>query len=170
MSWGAGYAKHRAGVLKLLAEFRKRGTPVTALGLQSHIGSTEDGTEPPTGDAHVREWRRFLDEVTAMDYDLLITEFDVHDAHFPADFAKRDAAVAALGRTYLDITLSYPRLQTMMLWGMADDLSWLQDRLPRPDGLPKRPTPFDAELRPKPLRGAIADAIRAMPMRTPARS
>jgi endo-1,4-beta-xylanase len=170
MSWGAGYAKHRAGVLKLLAEFRKRGTPVTALGLQSHIGSTEDGTEPPTGDAHVREWRRFLDEVTAMDYDLLITEFDVHDAHFPADFAKRDAAVAALGRTYLDITLSYPRLQTMMLWGMADDLSWLQDRLPRPDGLPKRPTPFDAELRPKPLRGAIANAIRAMPMRTPAKS
>jgi alpha-N-arabinofuranosidase len=165
MSWGDGYVKHRAGVLKLLAEFRKRGTPVDALGLQSHIGSTEDGREPPSGDAHVREWRRFLDEVTAMGYDLLITEFDVHDEHFPADFAARDAAVASLARTYLDVTLSYPRLRTMMTWGFADPASWLQDRYPRADGLPKRPLPYDADLKAKALRAAIADAMRAMPPR-----
>ena len=166
MSWGDGYVKHRAGVLKLLAEFRKRGTPVQALGLQSHIGSTEDGKEPESGDAHVREWRRFLDEVTAMGYDLLITEFDVHDEHFPADFAARDAAVASLARTYLDLTLSYPRLRTLMTWGFADPASWLQDRFPRKDGLPKRCLPYDAKLQPKALRTAIADSIRAMPIRT----
>ncbi|QJR15246.1 endo-1,4-beta-xylanase [Usitatibacter palustris] len=167
MSWGAGYTKHRAGVLKLLAEFRKRGTPVTALGLQSHIGSTEDGVEPPTGDSHVREWRRFLDEVTAMGYDLLITEFDVHDRHFPSDIAVRDAAVASLAKTYLDLTLSYPRLHTVMTWGLADNASWLQDmdRQPRTDGMPKRPCPYDAQLKAKPMRTAMADAFRAMPNR-----
>ncbi len=165
MSWGNGYVKHRAGVLKLLAEFRKRGTPVQALGLQSHLGSTEDGKEPDSGDAHVREWRRFLDEASGMGYDLLITEFDVHDEHFPADFAARDAAVASLARTYLDLTLSYPRLRTLMTWGFADPASWLQDRFPRKDGLPKRPLPYDAQLKAKPLREAIAASLRAMPPR-----
>ena len=29
----------------------------------------------------------------------------------------------------------------MMLWGMADHASWLQDRYPRDDGLQKRPLP-----------------------------
>lgn len=167
MSWGDGYVKHRAGVLKLLEALKKRGTPVHALGLQSHIGSTEDGKEPESGDAHVRDWRRFLDEATGMGYDLLITEFDVHDEHFPADFAARDAAVASLARTYLDLTLSYPRLRTLMTWGFADPASWLQDRHPRKDGLPKRPLPYDANLKAKALRNAIADAIRAMPARAP---
>ncbi|HLX22790.1 MAG TPA: endo-1,4-beta-xylanase, partial [Usitatibacter sp.] len=65
MSWGDGYIKHRAGVLKLLHEFRKRGTPVQALGLQSHIGATEDGSEGTSAKGYETEWRKFLDEVSA---------------------------------------------------------------------------------------------------------
>ena len=165
MSWGDGYIKHRAGVLELLHEFRRRGTPVQALGLQSHIGATEDGSEGTSAKGYEREWRKFLDEVSAMGYDLLITEFDVNDREFPADTAKRDASVAAIGRAYLDLTLSYPRLRTLMTWGMVDPASWLQDRYPRADGLPQRPNPYDGEFRAKALRGAIADAMRAMPAR-----
>src|SRR3546814_17483124 len=37
MSWGAGSATHRAGVLRLLAGFRARGVPVDTLGIQSHL-------------------------------------------------------------------------------------------------------------------------------------
>jgi endo-1,4-beta-xylanase len=165
MSWGDGYIQHRAGVLKLLAEFRKRGTPVQALGLQSHIGATEDGSEKTSGKAYEAEWRKFLDEVTAMGYDLLITEFDVNDREFPSDVAARDADVAAVGKSYLDLTLSYPRLRTMMTWGLIDPVSWLQDRYPRDDKLPQRCNPYDGEFHAKALRGAIADAIRAMPAR-----
>jgi len=165
MSWGDGYIKHRAGVLALLAEFRRRGTPVQALGLQSHIGATEDGSEGTSAKGYEREWRKFLDEVSGMGYDLLITEFDVNDREFPADIAKRDASVAAIGRAYLDLTLSYPRVRTLMTWGMVDPVSWLQDRYPRADGLPQRPNPYDGEFRAKALRGAMADAMRAMPPR-----
>jgi endo-1,4-beta-xylanase len=43
---------------------------------------------------------------------------------------------------------------------MTDRYSWLQDRTPRADGLPKRPCPYDADFRPKPLREAIAGALR----------
>lgn len=165
MSWGDGYILHRAGVLKLLHELRKRGTPVQALGLQSHIGATEDGSEGTSARGYEAEWRKFLDEVTSMGFDLLITEFDVNDREFPADIAKRDASVAAIGHAYLDLTLSYPRVKTMMCWGLLDPVSWLQDRYPRADGLPQRPNPYDGEFRAKVLRGAIADAFRAMPQR-----
>jgi endo-1,4-beta-xylanase len=53
------------------------------------------------------------------------------------------------------------------MWGMADNFNWLQtwDEAPRTDGLKMRPTPFDDQLRAKPLRDAIAAAINAMPPR-----
>jgi len=165
MSWGDGYIKHRAGVLKLLHEFRKRGTPVQALGLQSHIGATEDGSEGTSAKGYDTEWRKFLDEVNGMGFDLLVTEFDVNDREFPAEIARRDASVAAIGKAYLDLTLSYPRVKTMMCWGLVDPVSWLQDRYPREDKLPQRPNPYDGEFKAKALRGAIAEAIRAMPDR-----
>jgi endo-1,4-beta-xylanase len=161
----AGSAKHRAGVLKMLRELKKRGTPVHALGIQSHIGSWDDvrqKTDP------ARDWRAFLDEVTGMDLDLLITEFDVNDRMLPADFAMRDAGVAALAKDYLDVTLSYPQLKDFLLWGLSDNVSWLQtwDEAPRKDKLPQRPCPYDADLRAKPLRDAIAASLRAMPQRS----
>jgi endo-1,4-beta-xylanase len=165
MRGDAGSAKHRAGVLAMLAELKKRGTPINALGLQSHIGSWDESAD--RGKEDLLQWRRFLDEVTAMGYDLLITEFDVNDRRLPADIAARDAGVAAAARDYLDLTLSYPRLSDFLLWGMADHINWLQtwDEAPRKDKLPMRPSPYDGQLRAKPLRQAIADAMRTMPAR-----
>ena len=166
MNWGAGSARHRAGVLKLLAELKRRGTPVQALGLQAHIGFWDKpGAPRAAGDAN--DWRSFLDEVMAMDLDLLITEFDVNDKGLPSDIAQRDAGVAAEARDWLDVTLAAPRLHRFLCWGLSDRHSWLQDFDPRADGMPKRVLPYDADLRPKPLRAAIADALRAMPARPP---
>jgi endo-1,4-beta-xylanase len=160
-----GSAKHRAGVLDLLAELKKRGTPVDALGLQSHIGSWDESQD--RGRKDLVEWRKFLDEVTKMGYGLLITELDVNDRRLPADIAKRDAFVAAATRDYLDVCLSYPSLRDILVWGLADNISWLQtwDEAPRKDGQPMRPTPYDAHLQAKPMRQAIADAINAAPAR-----
>ncbi|KQQ35975.1 hypothetical protein ASF61_07085 [Duganella sp. Leaf126] len=163
MGPGAGSAKHRAGVLALLSALRARGTPVDALGLQSHIGDML----PHTATAAGSEWRKFLDQVTDMGFDLLITEFDVNDRKLPADISARDAGVAAIARDYLDLTLSYPRCRDFLLWGMADHVSWLQhwpDAV-RTDGLPQRPTPYDSELRAKPLRDTIVQALKFMPPR-----
>lgn len=165
MSWEAGHETHQAGVLRLLEGFRARGVPVDALGVQSHIGS--GNTDGSTGFDTAREasWRRFLDTAVAMGYDLVITEFDVHDKNLPPDPALRDAAVAELGRRYLDLMLSYPQMGDVMCWGICDRHSWLQGNWPRADRLPKRPTPYDAEYRAKPLRSAIADALRNAPPR-----
>jgi endo-1,4-beta-xylanase len=52
-----------------------------------------------------------------------------------------------------------------MVWGMVDKYSWLQEFVPRADGLPQRPAPYDDAFKPKALREAMADAFRAAPVR-----
>ncbi|MEO5775117.1 MAG: endo-1,4-beta-xylanase [Sphingomicrobium sp.] len=150
---------HIRGVLKLLEGFRKRGTPVDALGVQSHIRLIKNA---PVADI-IREstgpWRRFLDEVVAMGYDLVVTEFDVNDKQAPDDILVRDRMVADYARAYLDIMLSYKQLGDVLAWGMVDRYNWLTGFDPRADKSIKRGTPYDANFRPKLLRQAIADAF-----------
>lgn len=161
MSWERGTEDetHIEGVLKLLEGFRKRGTPVDALGVQSHIRLLKD---LPVA-AIVREsegpWRRFLDEVVGMGYQLVITEFDVNDKRAPDDLVLRDRLVGDYARAYLDLMLDYPQLGDVLAWGMVDRYSWLTGFDPRADRSIKRGTPYDSQFRPKPLRDAIATAF-----------
>ena len=161
MSWERGTEDetHIKGVLKLLEGFRKRGTPVDTLGVQSHIRLLKN---LPVADI-VREsegpWRRFLDEVVAMGYKLVITEFDVNDQKAPDDIAVRDQMVADYAKAYLDVMLSYPQLRDVLAWGMVDRYSWLTDFDPRADKSIKRGLPYDRNFRAKPLREAMAAAF-----------
>ncbi len=161
MSWERGTEDetHIAGVLKLLEGFRRRGTPVDALGIQSHIRLLKDLPVADIVRESERPWRRFIDEVVAMGYKLVITEFDVNDKKAPDDVAVRDRMVADYARAYLDIMFSYDQLRDVLAWGMVDRYSWLTGFDPRADKSIKRGTPYDSQFRPKPLRDAIAAAF-----------
>jgi endo-1,4-beta-xylanase len=165
MSWEPGNDAHRAGVLRLLERFRRRGTPVDALGVQSHL--ITQGL--PTA-SHVAAlegpWRAFLDAVTGMGYRLVVTELDVRDNMLPADIAVRDRGVADFTRAYLDVTLAYPQLTDVLCWGLADRHSWIEGFEPRRDRASRRPTLYDTALQPKPMRAAVAAALAAAPIRT----
>jgi len=168
MSWEAGNEKHREGVLRLLEGLRRRGTPVDALGVQSHIGvfaPTTSVEEVVAGIAPA--WRSFLDRVVAMGYRLVVTEFDVRDRGLAAAIPQRDRDVAAFARAYLDIMLSYPQLNDLLCWGLTDRYSWLRSFEPRPDGQATRGLPYDADFRAKPLYVALRDALAAAPVRPP---
>ncbi len=166
MSWEPGNERHQEGVLRLLQGFRARGTPVDALGVQSHLAIFESGVPIPELVARQSPaWRGFLDAVVAMGYRLVITELDTRDRGLPADIAIRDAGVAAYTRGYLDLMLSYPQLTDVIAWGLSDRYGWLRTFDPRPDGVPTRGLPYDTDLRPKPMRTAIAEAFRAAPSR-----
>lgn len=160
MSWEPGNDAHRAGVLRLLEGFRKRGTPVDALGVQSHIRALA------TGRPQEKAWRQFVDTVVGMGYGLVITELDVGDNALPRDVARRDAGVAALTGAYLDMMLSYPQLKDVLVWGLCDEFSWLQSFDPlRADHAAKRPCPYDDAYRAKPMRDAIAASLASAPVR-----
>jgi endo-1,4-beta-xylanase len=165
MGWEAGNEAHRAGVLKLLEGFRKRGTPVDALGVQSHLGTEDPAAPGSLGKPQEKAWRAFIDEATGMGYDLLITEFDVNDRDLSGDVAARDAAGAAVAKAYLDLMLDYRQTKEVLAWGMVDKYSWLQTFTPRKDGLPKRATLYDDAYKPKPMREAVAAAFQAAPVR-----
>lgn len=165
MSWEPGNATHRAGVLRLLEGFKTRGTPVDALGVQSHL-ITQGTDTAGSVSAQQAEWRRFLDQVVAMGYKLLITEFDVRDNNLPADIAVRDRAVADYSRAYLDVMVTYPQLSDLLVWGMCDRYSWIEGFEPRGDRAKRRPCPYDSDFKPKPMRTAVAEAFAAAPART----
>lgn len=156
MSWEPAHRKHCDDVLRLLEGFRKRGTPVDALGIQSHIEMFSLDPATGVGPYAEREWRAFLNEVTGMGYDLLITEFDVKDKALPGDIALRDERIADYTRRYFDLMLEYKELGDILAWGMVDKFSWLQGFAPRDDELEVRACPYGSDYRPKPMRDAIA--------------
>lgn len=161
MSWEPAHAAHCADVLRLLEGFRRRNVPVDALGIQSHIEMFALDPATGVGPYREREWRQFLDEVVAMGYRLLITEFDIKDKALPGDIATRDAKVADYTRRYFDVMLDYPALGDILAWGMVDGFSWLQGFAPRDDGLEVRCCPYDSAYWPKPLRTALAESFAA---------
>ena len=74
--------------------------------------------------------------------------------------------MADLVRRYLDFMFAYPQTDYLMAWGMQDQYSWLQRYGGvRPDGMAKRPSLYDGNYQPKPMRQAIAEAFRNAPMR-----
>lgn len=164
MSWEPQHRAHCADVLRLLEALKKRGTPVDALGIQSHIEMFAIDPATGIGPYAEREWRTFLDEVTGMGYRLLITEFDVKDKALPGDIAVRDPQVADFARRYFDLMLDYDaHLDDILAWGMVDRFNWLNgfDPAKRTDGLPVRGTPYDDDYSAKPLREAIAGSLAA---------
>jgi endo-1,4-beta-xylanase len=162
MSWEPGNARHRDGVLRLLEGFRRRGTPVDALGVQSHIMT--QGADGHAGVlAQQDAWRQFLKTVSDMGYGLLITELDVRDNGLPVAIGPRDRGVAEYARAYLDATLAFPQLRDVVAWGMCDRFSWIEDFEPRADKAARRPCPYDEAYRAKPLHAAIAAALANAP-------
>ena len=165
MIWEPGNEKHRSGVLKLLEGFRERDVPIDAFGVQGHLGTGDGDVMDSYPDPQRREWRDFIDEIVGMDYELIISEFDVNDTRITADIKSRDAQVAAYGGAFLDMMLDYKEVSEVLAWGMADNHTWLQEWWPRVDGIRKRPTLYDENLKPKPLYDAVANSLRNAPVR-----
>lgn len=160
MSWEPQHKAHCRDVLRLLEGFRKRNVPVDTLGIQSHIEVFGIDRVTGNGTYAEAEWRRFLDEVVAMGYKLVITEFDVKDKALPGDLAIRDAKIADFTRRYFDVMLSYPQLGDILAWGMVDKYSWLQGFARRDDKLEVRASPYSSDYKAKPMREAIAKSLK----------
>ncbi|HEX2554969.1 MAG TPA: endo-1,4-beta-xylanase [Microvirga sp.] len=146
-------AKRRA-MLDLLERELAAGTPIHALGMQSHI---EAGSQPRDHPALAA----FLREVAGLGLSVMITEMDVADWRCPRD--RRDAMVADAYRRHIGLVLEACPTLAVTTWGLADARTWLSAFRPREDGAPVRPLPLDRRLRRKPAWHAIAAALAATP-------
>jgi endo-1,4-beta-xylanase len=154
----------RTALLNLLERMRRSGIPVDAIGIQAHLSSPGG---PPFSAARLR---RFLGDVAGLGLTIQITELDVTDEKAPADDAVRDRLVADTYSRFLDAALDEPAVKVVVTWGLSDRHSWIvrketHESKWRADGMPSRPLPFDANLKPKPAFDAIAQAFVHAPQR-----
>jgi endo-1,4-beta-xylanase len=154
LSNGFGRAK-RTSMLTQLDGMLARGVPIHGIGLESHLRAEQAAA---LGDA---SYEAFLAELAGRGMKIFITELDVQDGTLPADTNARDRAVAELYSKFLTPTLRQPAVRGIVTWGLADSFSWISGYRPRPDGLPVRPLPFDADCQPKAAYYAIAQTFQS---------
>jgi endo-1,4-beta-xylanase len=143
MEYGnAAHEQRRVTILKFLERQLTKGTPIHALGIQSHMVGDQTDFDAP-------RFQRFLAAVADLGLKILITELDVIDQNLPADIRQRDRQIANVYQDYLSAALAEPAVIAVLQWGLSDRHTWLSEYYPRPDGLPVRPLPLDAQLRPK---------------------
>ncbi len=142
----------RGTTLERLAEWRRDGVPIHALGIQGHLL----GDRPP---AFGEALRRFLRDVARLGLEVYVTELDVNDQNAPGDVAGRDEAVAEVYGVFLRTVLDEPAVRMVTTWGLSDRYTSKTDMFPRPDGAPVRPLPFDRDLAPKSARRVMAQAF-----------
>lgn len=158
--WGLEYdnaadPKKRVAVLNMLTDLRKRGVPVGALGIQSHL-RVASGEHVGPG------LTEFCKAVKGLGLQIFVTELDVDDARLPAGttLAARDAAVADMYKRYLDVIT--PHASIVITWGVKD----VQRTVGAEEATawqPKaqRPLLFDPEGQPTPAAYAVAEVFRS---------
>ncbi|MGJ5674895.1 MAG: endo-1,4-beta-xylanase [Nostochopsis sp.] len=148
----------KLAVLKLLERLKSKGTPVHALGIQSHLIASQPHF-------NTKKLRIFLSDVASLGLKILITELDVRDYKLPADITQRDRMVAAACEEYLSVVLDEKAVIAVLSWGLSDRYTWLKNFAPRPDKLPVRPLPLDSNFQRKLTWNAIARAFDNAPKR-----
>lgn len=151
-------AAKRAALLKLVRGMQARNVPIDAVGIQSHIKAGEK-------QVYGAGLEQFMRDVQGMGLKILLTEMDVNDRALPGDIPTRDKAVGQVYANYLKLTLGNPDTIALLTWGITDKYTWLNGEDSRPDKLPERALPFDADLRPTPAYVAEVEAVRGAPAR-----
>jgi endo-1,4-beta-xylanase len=149
---------HQVAVLKLLEKLKSKGTPLHALGIQSHLEGSRDDFNP-------QKFRKFIKNVSDLGLKVMITELDVIDRGLPLDIKQRDRIIAGIYEDYLTTALSEKAVIAVINWGLSDRYTWINKYVPRPDKSPSRPLPFDRDMKPKLAWNGISRAIDRSPKR-----
>ena len=149
--------RRRTAVMDLLKRMRKAGTPIDAVGIQSHL----KGTDAAKLGSGIRD---FASGARKMGLQVFLTEMDVKTDDLPDESTDElDKDVADVYRRYLKLMLADPAVRSVLTWGVADNQTWLDApkwRVKHPDRL-QRPLPFTSGYRPAPAFFAMRDAIDA---------
>jgi endo-1,4-beta-xylanase len=157
--YGDDPVARQEAILKVVDTLQGQKVPLDAVGIQAHLLAAHWDSFNP------KQYRRFLKQISDRGLKILITEMDVLDDGLPAAVKPRDAGVADIYEEYLRTTLANPAVKALMMFGLSDRYTWLQEDYPREDGAPRRPLPYDEDLRGKPALQALRGALRAAPIR-----
>jgi endo-1,4-beta-xylanase len=153
------HAARRASLITLIESLLRKGVPVDGLGIQAHLRCGEDIDQ--------KVIRTFVGDIAALGLQVIVSELDVNDADVSGTIAHRDRIAADHARRFLDSVLDEIAVKSVYCWGLSDRNTWLHYHPAgwRADGTLVRPLPFDAELKPKLLGTALAQAFKGAPFR-----
>ncbi len=150
--------RKRTAVLGLLRRMKAAGTPIDALGIQSHIKAGGKGG-----------FGKGIGELMTVAHELglqvFVTELDVNDDDVASDEVDvRDREVANVYRDYLATVLRDPAVKAVLTWGVSDRHTWLNNAPTHQKKQPnrtQRPLPFDRNYAPKEAFFAMRDSFDA---------
>jgi endo-1,4-beta-xylanase len=144
----------REQLLNLVRGFKKRGVPIDAVGVQSHLSATD----PLPGEG----LRKFVRELRQMGLQVFVTEMDVNESKLAGTIEERDVVIGNIYKSYATLMLAEPNVTALLTWGITDRYTWLNGaKWARPDKQPQRSLPLDADYRPTPSFFALRDALDA---------
>lgn len=152
----------QANMAALLRDLKKMGSPIHAVGIQSHLSTVYRASPRATLD--------MIDVIADQGLDVFISELDVNDSTLPKDIAERDRLVAEYYEEFLTGVLSHKAVKRLVFWGISDFDNWVvqgytSEKRKAGTGA-ARPALFDANNQPKPAFHAVVRALSAAPART----
>lgn len=149
-------AEKRRLILEMLRGMQKRGVPIDAVGIQSHIKAAQ----PYSFGKGLAD---FMEAIRQMGLEIYLTELDVNDDDIASsDPAARDAEVARTYSDYLRVALANPAVKLVLTWDISDRFTWLNGGPTHHRKQPNRPQrslPFDRDFRPKEAFFAIRESF-----------
>lgn len=144
---GERYDIRRKTLLGIVRGMLDRGVPVHAVGMQGHLYS--DLT------VDIEAVAGFGEALKRLGLGLIVTELDMIDRGVPGGPEEEDAAAFRAVYDLLDGLFAGQAPEMVVCWGLTDRYNWVRDVMPRYDGKPTRPLPFDADLKPKAWYGLL---------------
>jgi endo-1,4-beta-xylanase len=149
-------AERRRLILELLRGMQKRGVPLDAVGIQSHVKAAQ----PTTFGKGLAD---YIEAIRQMGLEVYLTEMDVNEDDIATDDpVKRDAIIAQTYTDYLRVALANPAVKLVLTWDLSDRFTWRNNGPTHHRKQPNRPQrslPFDRDYRPKDAFFAIRDSF-----------
>jgi endo-1,4-beta-xylanase len=154
-------AERRRLILELLRGMQKRGVPLDAVGIQSHVKAAQP-------DKFGQGLADYIEAIRQMGLEVYLTEMDVNEDDITTDDpAKRDAIIAQTYSDYLRVALANPAVKLVLTWDLSDRFTWLDSGPTHHRKQPNRPQrslPFDRDYRPKDAFFAIRNSFDHQPV------
>ena len=135
-------------IYNLVKELRQQGVPIHGVGLQMHKGINK----PPKPEKVAANMQR----INQLGLEVQITEMDVQIYEGKGTKEEKLTAQAEIYQTMLEVCLAAEKCTGFVVWGIADDQSWIPHVFNRPDS----PLLFDKNYRPKYAYYRLIDTLR----------
>lgn len=144
------------GLLNLIASLKTDSVPIDAIGFQTHITISEDDL------FSITSFKSALDQVIATGLKVMVTELDVriNDDQSGLSDEKLGSQADLFSSVASSALERYPNCIGLVMWGLTDRDSWINNHVSWLDQSEDWPHPFNTDFAPKPSYYSLVEALK----------